>query len=109
MGLEAVSGSQMATERLRSKPAFEANDMVPLDRASKRNRRPRRILRWRRLTPKSGKRPMHFDNQSCELVGPNPVMLHIAPHDASNPSGIDPRCCVSFRHHVLPDYWSYPL
>jgi hypothetical protein len=61
-GFEAVRDPQMSAERLRAKPALEANHIILLDRASDRNRRVRRLLRWR-CTPESGKRAMHVDNQ----------------------------------------------
>jgi hypothetical protein len=68
---------QMAAQGLGAKPALEANDVMLLDRASDRNRR-FRLLLHRCGTPETGKRPMHLDNQSCELVGRDLVMPHIA-------------------------------
>src|SRR5438552_1625734 len=72
---EAVGDLQMPAEHLRAKPAFEANDVILLDRASDRNCRPRRLLhRWG--TPETGKGAMHLDNQSGELVSRDLVMPH---------------------------------
>jgi hypothetical protein len=33
---------------------------------------------------------MHLDNQSCELVGPDLVVPHVADDDARDQIGIDP-------------------
>jgi hypothetical protein len=98
---EAVGDPQMAAEHLRAISALEANDVILLDRASDRNRRLRRLLR-RSGMPKTGERPMHLDDQSCELVDRDLVMPHIAADDLRDLIRIDPG--RFFCHRVLPDF-----
>jgi hypothetical protein len=54
--------------------------------------------------PKTGERPMHLDDQSCELVDRDLVMPHIAADDLRDLMEIDSRRPVLFCHRVLPDY-----
>jgi hypothetical protein len=46
---------------------------------------------------------MHLDYQSCELVGLDLVMPHVAGDDLRDLIEIDPRLPV-FCHRVLPDF-----
>jgi hypothetical protein len=92
---ETVRDPQMPAERLRTKTALEANHIILLDRASDWHCGPGRLLHGRG-TPETGKRPMHLVNQSCELVGPDLVMPHIAADDLRDLIRIDS------RRRVLP-------
>jgi hypothetical protein len=100
---EAVHDPKMLAERLRAKPALEANHIIPLDRESDWHRRSQRLLH-RCGTPETGESSMHLDNQSRKLVGRDLVMPHIATDDAGDPKEIDPRRRAMFCHCVLPDY-----
>ena len=69
--------AQMPAKYLPVKPAFEANDVIPLHRVLDRNRRLRRLLH----ASETGERAMDLDDQSCELMGLNLVMPHVASDD----------------------------
>src|SRR5215831_3420621 len=78
----------MAAERARAIPALKADDVISPDRASDRHRRLRRGLHWGSQS-ETGKRAMHLDNQSRQLVGPDLVMTHIAADDLRDLTGIN--------------------
>jgi hypothetical protein len=70
----------MAAQRLRVKPALEAHDIILLHGSRIGTAGGGGLLhRWG--TPETGQCPMHLDNQCCELVGRDLVMLHIASDD----------------------------
>jgi hypothetical protein len=69
--------AQMPAKHLRVKPALEANDVIPLHRVLDRNRRLRRLLD----ASETGERAMDLEDQSCELIGLNLVMPHVASDD----------------------------
>jgi hypothetical protein len=93
--LETVCDPQMPAKRLCAKPALEADDVVLLHRASDRRCRLGWLLhRWG--TPETGKRAMHPDNQSCELVGLDLMMPQVATDDAGDLIVSTPeRKCIS--------------
>jgi len=91
----------MPAKHLRAKPALEADDVILLDRASDRHRRPGWLLRGRD-TPQTGKGAMHVDYQSRELVGGDLMMSHIAADDAHNLNRINQRRRAVFYHCILP-------
>jgi hypothetical protein len=87
---EIMSDPQMSAKRLRTIPALEANHIVLLHRSPDRHRRFAGFLHWWRATPEIGERLMHLDDQSCELVGPDLVMPHVATDDVRDLIEIDP-------------------
>jgi hypothetical protein len=93
-----MGAPQMPAKRLRSVPAFKANDVIPRDGAPDRNRRPRRLLHWGHATLESGEGSMHLDNQSCEFAGRKLVMPYIAPDDTGDVIGRDLRRRALFGH-----------
>jgi hypothetical protein len=50
----------------------------------------------------TGKRAMHVDNQSRQLVGCDLMMSHIAADDAHNLKRINQRRRAVFYHCILP-------
>ena len=69
--------AQMPAKHLRVKSALEANDVIPLHRVLDRNRRLQRLLH----ASETGERAMDLEDQSCELIGLNLVMPHVASDD----------------------------
>ena len=90
----------MTAQRLRAKPALEANYIILLHRASDRHRRLRRLLH-RLGPPETGQCPMHHDNQRCKLVGRDLVMPQIATDNLRDAIRID-RQRVLVCRCVLP-------
>ena len=98
---EAVPDPQMWAERRRAKPALETNHIILLDRATDPHRRSRRLLR-QCGTLNTGKGAMHLANDSCELVGRDLVMPHIAGDDGGDPIDVDPPRRFLFHDFVPP-------
>jgi hypothetical protein len=99
---EAVGDPEMAAEHPCAIPALEADDVIGLYRASNRNCRLRRLCRGR-ATSEIGESSMHFDNESCKLIGRYLVMPHVAPDDRRDLIEINLWRCVFFCQCDCPD------
>ena len=78
--VQAVAGADMPSQRLPPVATIETNHVVPVDGPSHRNGGNKNLV-WLGRLSKLTNRPIHGGNQIRQLIGPQPVVPHIALDD----------------------------
>ena len=102
--------AQMPAQYLAAKPAFEAHDMVGLDRSPDRHRRRQRFRQGRRsVRSEAAERAMHRRNQPRELIDTDTVLRDITADDLGDQAGVDFLCTAVVGHIFCPNVVDWGL
>jgi Resolvase, N terminal domain len=82
--------AQMPAQYLAPKPAFEAHNVIRLNRSANRDRRRQRFRHgYRRVRPEAAQRMMHGCNQATDLIDTYRVFPDVTADNVGDQAGID--------------------